>query len=157
MGWTYKKVDFITRTLEIKIFNSTCLLFKMLFSNRKYLLILLSILLISFIVNSPFGKGGISQSEQILIIGFIIGISLIFGLKSNKNGFNTIQKLIKTCSIFLSSCIGIVSSYFIVHYILENVYGLDYRLYLNDIITNISFISISFLISITLLSTLNRF
>ncbi len=128
----------------------------MLFSIKKILSILLIIFFISFFIESPFRKGGISLKSQLLLIGLTFGLSLIYSIQRQNKEFSQIQKFVKFLSVVLSTGIGLAISTIISHDYLEKLYGLDFQLYLNETISTISFLTISFLISALQIEILNK-
>ena len=128
----------------------------MLFSIKKVLSALIIITLMSFIIESPFRKGGIIEISQYFILVITFGLSLIYSIQKHNNEFSKIQKLVKFISIILSSGIGLVISMIISRNYLEKLYGLDFRLYLNETFYNFSFFSIAFIISALLLEVFNK-
>ncbi|RLZ06412.1 hypothetical protein [Faecalibacter macacae] len=128
----------------------------MLFSIKKVLSALMIISLISFIIESPFKKGGITEISQYFILGIAFGLSLIYSIQKHNNEFSKIQKLVKFITIILSSGIGLVISLIISRNYLEKIYGLDFRLYINETFSNFSFFTIAFIISALLLEIFNK-
>lgn len=110
----------------------------------------------SFIIESPFRKGGNTEISQYFILVITFGLSLIYSIRKHNNEFSKIQKLVKFISIILSSGIGLVISMIISRNYLEKLYGLDFRLYLNETFSNFSFFSIAYIISAILLEVFNK-
>lgn len=128
----------------------------MLFSIKKIIGIILVIFFISFIIESPFRKGGISPNSQLIIIILIFGLSLIYSFQSKNKDFSKIQKVIQFLSVILSTGIGLVFSSMINHILLEKLYGLDFRLFLNETASNLLFLNLAFLISGLIIEVLNN-
>lgn len=128
----------------------------MLFSIKKVLSALIIITLMSFIIESPFRKSGITEISQYFILVITFGLSLIYSIQKHNNEFSKIQKSVKFISIILSSGIGLVISMIISRNYLEKLYGLDFRLYLNETFSNFTFFSIAFIISALLLEVFNK-
>ena len=110
----------------------------------------------SFIIESPFRKSGITEISQYFILVITFGLSLIYSIQKHNNEFSKIQKSVKFISIILSSGIGLVISMIISRNYLEKLYGLDFRLYLNETFSNFTFFSIAFIISALLLEVFNK-
>lgn len=99
-------------------------------------IILISIFLIiwSFIIASPFQKGGVDQIFHYIIFSIFLAISFVY--------LSTIESFIMAEKILYSllfSFIALSTSLLFTGKILEKIYGFDYEMYQSNQIANLIF------------------
>jgi hypothetical protein len=116
---------------------------KQVFGNR-VVLIFIFLLIWSFLVQSPFQKGGIDQYMHYVIFFLITSLSFVYLFPS--------EKLIlaeKVLYSFILSFAGLFFGLLITSSFLEKIYG-DYEMYASNVVSNLIFyfLSVGFTLSI---------
>lgn len=92
------------------------------------------IVLLSFILESPFRKGGTDSNYPIyvLITTFIVGCTYLW----DRNLFMKKEIVVFSFSI---SAFALISAYFSTIFVLEKLYGFDYEISLTELNANLIF------------------
>ena len=104
----------------------------------KFRLLLVSLLLFiwSFIVESPFQKGGIDSAMHYVIFFLTALIGYVFLLPYSYPKFILAEKIFYS---LVTSCIGLISGGFLTGSILDFFYNGDYELKSDPVISNLIF------------------
>ena len=115
---------------------------------NQIILVSLFILICSFIIDSPFQKGGINNKMHYVI--YLVTGSMSFLYLSSVNNIRLLEKILFA---FLLSFFALAASLQITQNILEKIYGYDYELFLSNTVANLIFYFSTniFLISCTLI------
>jgi len=101
---------------------------------NQIILVSLFLLICSFLIDSPSGKGGIDNYMHYVIYFVTVGITFLY-LSSIENSIIA-EKVIYS---FIISLFALFASLLITERILEKIYGYDYELFLSNLVANLIF------------------
>ncbi len=97
----------------------------------------LLIIILSFFIDSPFRKGGVTQ--QYLVSALVLVMTLCFIYLLQINAMIVAEKVLYT---IVTSFIAIFVSNYLTETVLCYKYGIDYELFVNEILANLLFYSL---------------
>jgi len=119
------------------------------FSRFKSLIVLIFLMILSIVAESPFQKGGVDNYMHYIIFFITILVSLFYLFPYPYPKFIVIEKIIYS---IISAFLGLAISLVVTDSVLELLYGIDYQLKSRNFILNVIFYLITNIISIGLLN-----